>query len=111
MKCPSCKTKIGSEDFKKESWSAGNKTGQGFYLCRFCDRRFVHRYTTSPLTILPLFLAGILSVTSPAWVSYLLNSQFGLGEAASLFIGVASTGSLVGGLWFYSFQPVEVKAT
>ena len=94
-----------------DPWSAGNKTGQGFFLCLFCDKRFVHRYTISPLTILPLFLAGILSITSPVWVAYLLNSLFGIGEAASFFIGVASTGALVGGLWLYSFQPVEVTAS
>ncbi len=110
VKCPSCRAKVGSEDFMNDPWSADNKTGRGFYLCLFCDKRFVRRYMVSPLTILPLFLAGILSVISPVWMAYLLNSQLGIGQATSFFIGVACTAFLVGGLWLYSFQPVEVTA-
>ncbi len=108
MKCPSCRTKIGSEDYKNDPWSDAAKTGRGFYLCPGCGKRLVRRFSISPLAILPLFLAGVLAGTLIYATAFLLNSALGLGEAASFFLGVAGVGWLIVVLWLYPFQPVDI---
>lgn len=109
MKCPWCGSIIGSEHQKKKPWARGDKTGQGFYQCPRCDKSLVHRYEISPLIILPLFVAGVMSAAFPFGAAFFFSSVLGIGDDLSIAAGVVFFVSLTVALWFYSFQPLEVK--
>jgi endogenous inhibitor of DNA gyrase (YacG/DUF329 family) len=110
MKCPWCGSKIGSEHQKKKPWVRGDKTGQGFYQCPRCDKSSVHRYEANPLIIFPLFVVGAMSIALPFGATFFFSSVLGLGYDLSIAAGVVLFVSLIVALWFYSFQPLEVKA-
>lgn len=68
----------------------------------------MRRYVINPLSIAPLFVAGVASMGLPMSVAAFLSMNLGLGETASILVGIACAASLVGGLWLYAFHPVEV---
>ena len=109
MKCPWCGSKIGSEHRKNDPWVRGDNTGQGFYQCPRCDNSLVHRYEVSPLIVLPLFVVGAMSLGIPFGVAIFLGSVSGLSYELAFGVGTIIFVSLIVSLWFYSFQPLDVK--
>lgn len=109
MKCPWCGTKIESEHQIKERWVRGSKSGQGFYRCPRCAKSLVHRYEINLSVIVALFLVGAASTFIPIVVEVIFKSVFGFGEDLSGVAGLAFCASLIGALWYFSFQPVDVK--
>jgi hypothetical protein len=59
--------------------------------------------------ILALFLTGAACAAIPFGVAIFFNNVVGLGDDLSSVAGIVLFASLIGALWFYSFQPVDVK--
>ena len=68
----------------------------------------MRRFSISPLSILPLFLAGVLAGTLVSAMAVFLNLVLGLGETASFLLGVVGIGWVIVALWLYSFQSIDI---
>ncbi len=108
MKCPSCKTKVGTADYRNDPWAKVDKHGDGYYLCSSCGRSLVHRRVIGPSFLLLIIVAGALSEALAFGVASLINSTLGLGDSASEFVRFACYTIVIGGMCLYYVQPVEV---
>lgn len=108
MKCPSCKTKVGTADYRNDPWAKVDKHGDGYYLCPACGKSLVHRWVVGPSLLLFIIVAGPLFAAMAFGVASLINSTLGLGETASEFVRFACYTIVIGGMCLYLVQPVEV---
>ena len=110
MKCPSCKTKIGSTDYKDDPWAKVDKNGEGYYLCPSCGKSLVHRWVIGPSFIIFLIAAGVLSEALAFVLAMLVNTVLALPETASDFVTYLSYAMVFGAVCLHLVQPVEVTA-
>ena len=108
MKCPSCKTKIGSEHYKNDPWAKVDKNGEGYFSCPSCDKNLVHRWVFGPSFWLFIIVAAPLLGALAFGVALSISTALGLGESASEFVTFACYAVVAAMLWLYAVRPVEV---
>ena len=109
MKCPSCKTKLGSADYRNDPWAKIDKNGEGYYLCPSCEKALVHRWTIGPSILLFVFVAVPISEALVFLATVTITSILGFGEPESEFVRFGCYALVVTAVCLYSIQPVEVS--
>jgi predicted RNA-binding Zn-ribbon protein involved in translation (DUF1610 family) len=114
VKCPSCKSKISSSNYKNDPWSKVDKHGEGFYVCPSCGKQLIHRWAFGPsfflFTLVAAAIGGVVAEVLASAIIGLIGMFTSAGESMSEGVTFFSYALVAGAICLYVVQPIEVES-